>query len=305
MSLANPSRLRWRDALSTKVREEVSAAVLSNYTLAVLLCELAWHGEYAGKPLELPAKPVDRTMFLAARRALVQRAILLEDPALPKTLLRVPGHKDTSPAELLCQADPFGHIAYLSAMAHHGLTNRSPRVLYFRTLDPKNWSAAARTRMEKDLGEHLNEYLAHDLPSLQHTRIDRYAGIVVQTQRSKTAGTGWRHMGDRGLRVSTLGRTFLDMLQQPDFCGGIRHVIELFEEHARTYLGVILPEITQHGSKIDQARAGYILEERCSITDPAIDAWAAGTMRGGSRRLDPQAEYSPIYSERWCLSLNV
>ena len=89
------------------------------------------------------------------------------------------------------------------------------------------------------------------------------------------------------------------------FCGGIRHVIELFEEHARTYLGVILPEITQHGSKIDQARAGYILEERCSITDPAIDAWAAGTMRGGSRRLDPQAEYSPIYSERWCLSLNV
>ena len=82
MSLANPSRLRWRDALSTKVREEVSAAVLSNYTLAVLLCELAWHGEYAGKPLELPAKPVDRTMFLAARRTLVQRAILLAQPCL-------------------------------------------------------------------------------------------------------------------------------------------------------------------------------------------------------------------------------
>ena len=302
--MATPSRLRWRDALSTKVREEVSVAVLGNYVLAVLLCELAWRGEYAGRPLELPGKPVDRAMFLAARRTLVQRAILLEDPALPNTLLRVPGHKDTDPAELLCQADPFGHVAYLSAMAHHGLTNRIPRVLYFRTLDPKGWSAAARARMAKDLGGRLDEYLAHDLPPLRHTRIDRYGGIVVQTLRSQAAGSGWRPVGERGLRVSTLGRTFLDMLQRPELCGGIRHVIELFEEHARTYLGVILPDITQHGSKIDQARAGYILEERCGITDPAIDAWAAGAMRGGSRRLDPQAEYAPVYSERWCLSLN-
>lgn len=103
--MATPLRLRWRDALSTRVREEVSTVVLGNYTLAVLLCELAWRGEYAGRSLELPGKPVDRTMFLAARRTLVQRAILLEDPALPNSLLRVPGHKDTDPAELLCQAE--------------------------------------------------------------------------------------------------------------------------------------------------------------------------------------------------------
>ena len=113
-----------------------------------------------------------------------------------------------------------------------------------------------------------------------------------------------RHVGERSLRVSTLGRTFLDMPQQPDLCGGIRHVIELYEEHAHTCLSVILPEITQHGSKIDQARAGYILEEHCAITDPAIDAWATDAMLGGSRRLDPQAEYAPVYSERWRLSLN-
>lgn len=95
--------------------------------------------------------------------------------------------------------------------------------------------------------------------------------------------------------MSTLGRTFLGMLQRSGLCGGIHHVIDLFEEHARTYLGIILPEITQHGSKIDHARADYILEERCGITDPAINVRAAGAIRSGpthrpsTRRSTPNA----------------
>lgn len=96
--------------------------------------------------------------------------------------------------------------------------------------------------------------------------------------------------------MSTLGRTFLDMLQQSDLCGSIRHVIELYEEHARTYLGVILPGITQHGSKIDQARAGCILEEHCAITDPAIDTWATGAMRGGSTHRPSTCRSTPSVS---------
>lgn len=303
--MAGPSKLRWRDALALKIREDVSAAVLSNYQLAIMMFELAWQREYVGRPLELPAKPADRSMFMAARRAMVARQVLQEDPHLPNTILRVPGHKDIDPANLMCQVDPFGHIAYLSAMAHHGLTNRLPRVLYFRTLDPSGWADAAQERMAKDLGEHLHAYLSSDLPSLRHTKLNKLGPLVVEMLRSKDAGTGWRHVGDQGLRVTTLGRTFLDMLQRPDLCGGIRHVIELFEEHAKTYLSVILPEITNHGGKMDQARAGYILEEKCGLSHPLIDEWAKGAIRGGSRRLDPQTEYVPIFSERWCISINV
>lgn len=300
-----PARLRWRDALALKIREEVHGAVISNYQLGVLLSELSWEREYVGRPLELPNKPADRAMLMAARRTMVERQILQEDPHLPNTLLRVPGHKDIDPPNLLCQVDPFGHIAYLSAMAYHGLTNRLPRVIYFRTLDAQGWAAAAQEQMVKDLGERLPSYLASQMPGLRHTKLTKLGSLVVETLRSKEARVGWRHVGEEGLRVTTLGRTFLDMLQRPELCGGIRHVIELFEEHAQTYLSLILPEVTKHGGKIDQARAGYILEEKCHLAHPVIEEWAKGAIRGGSRRLDPQAEYSPIYSERWCLSLNV
>jgi hypothetical protein len=56
---------------------------------------------------------------------------------------------------------------------------------------------------------------------------------------------------------------------------------------------------------MDQARAGYILEEKCGLSHALIDEWAKSAIRGGSRRLDPQAEYVPIFSERWCISINV
>lgn len=85
--------------------------------------------------------------------------------------------------------------------------------------------------------------------------------------------------------MSTLGRTFLAMLLRP--VRGIHHVIDLFEEHARTYLGIILPDIAQDDSWIDHARVGYILKERWtrqSTPGPRVQSAAArpiGRVRAG------------------------
>ena len=296
--------MRWRDAFSLKIREEANGAVVGSYRLAFMLWELVLAREYAGRPIKLPNRPVDRAMFTAARRAMIDRQILQEDSLLPGTVLRIPGRKDTDPMLVQCEIDPFGHIAYLSAMAYHGLTNRLPRVLYFRTLDPTGWANAAKEKMSKDIGEKISDYLTSGLPALRHVKLERLSGLVIETIRSKEAHAGWRHAGDQGLRVASIGRVFLDMVQRPDLCGGLQHVIGIFEEHARTYLDVILSEISRHGSKIDQARAGYILEEYCGVNHSSLDEWAKDAARGGSRRLDPQAEYVPTYSERWCLSIN-
>ena len=74
---------------------------------------------------------------------------------------------------------------------------------------------------------------------------------------------------------------------------------------AETYLDLIIDEIDRHGGPIDKVRAGYILEEICNLQSGRLETWLEYVQRGGSRKLDPDAEYRETYSERWCLSLNV
>jgi hypothetical protein len=304
MSASDLQPIRWRDALDLKVRSEYKLPVISNYQLAVELMLLLSSTEYAGRPIQRAPSTVNRRMFYEARNALMKRALLVEDKRLPNTLLRFPDRKDADPAEVLCTVDPFGYIAYLSAMAFHGLTDRLPKVLYVITPTPSIWSKRAAQKMEKDLGDLLQAFLAEKLPTLRHTKLVKLEGMIVETIRSKEPG-GWRHFGDGALRVATIGNTFLQMLQRPDLCGGIRHVIDVFEEHARINLPIIVSEYSLKGSKIDRIRAGYILEEHCGIRDTKIDAWASEASRGGSRKLDAQADYSSSFSEKWCLSINV
>jgi hypothetical protein len=296
--------LKWRDALDLKIRTEYRAPVISNYQLAVELVKLMSAGTYVGRSLRMPARPVDRPLFYKARAALVESGLLVPSRTLPNTILRFPDRKDSDPAEVHCTIDPFGHVAYLSAMAFHGLTNRLPRVLYYVTPDASTWSRLASERMDKDLGELRDAFVTAQLPELRHTVVKRMNGMVIETFRSKDAG-GWIHAREGALRVASLGRTFLQMLQRSDLCGGIRHVIEVYEEHARLSLKLIVSELSQRGTKIDRVRAGYILEELCGLKDPGIDEWTKDASRGGSRRLDPQAPYAPKFSERWCLSINV
>lgn len=296
--------IAWRDALDLKIRQEFTLPVISNHGLAVILTQLLGKDEYEGRVIRRPRSGLNRDAFLSGRRALLERgALLLPERGLPQSLMRVPGRKDASPGEVMCAIDPFGHIAFLSAMEFHGLTNRLPKLLYFVTFDTASWRTLAEQRMEHQLGGQLAAFHEADLPPLQYSVIKRVNGVVIETLRTKEAGH-WRYAMDGAIRVTGIGRTFLDMIKRPDLCGGIRHVIEVFEEHAQMYLTPILAEFNTHGGKIDRVRAGYILNERCGIDRPEIDAWVADTARGGSRKLDAQAEYASEFSEKWSLSIN-
>jgi predicted transcriptional regulator of viral defense system len=158
--------------------------------------------------------------------------------------------------------------------------------------------------MNKDLGPEFEAYMSAGLPMLQRTTITKLAGRPVHLVTSLHLGA-FKHIKDQHIRVSTPGRTFLDMLHEPTLCGGISHVLSVFKEHASVNKRLILDEIDQHGKGIDKVRAGFIFEEICKITDPRIDAWTAHAQRGGSRKLDAGADYSPTFSERWALSINV
>ena len=81
-------------------------------------------------------------------------------------------------------------------------------------------------------------------------------------------------------------------------------LIDIYREHAPSNLAVILSEVSQHGTDIDRVRVGYILEERCGVSDRRLDDWLRYAARGGSRKLDVKAEYAAVFSERWSLSIN-
>ena len=52
-------------------------------------------------------------------------------------------------------------------------------------------------------------------------------------------------------------------------------------------------------------RAGYILDECMELTFDQVDDWLESVQRGGSRKLDSSSEYEPVWSEIWCISLDV
>jgi predicted transcriptional regulator of viral defense system len=166
------------------------------------------------------------------------------------------------------------------------------------------WKQFAEEQMQKDLGDEFQDYLAAKLPQLQRSKPEKLLGKPVHQVTSLHLGA-YRNFKEQHIRVATRGRTFLDMLRDPELCGGISHVLQAYKEHARQSLRLILDELDQHGKPIDKVRAGWILETFCDIHDDRINAWTSFAQRGGSRKLDASVEYSPDFSERWALSINV
>lgn len=211
-----------------------------------------------------------------------------------------------APAEdVLCALDPFAYVSHLSAMDYYGLTDRLPTTLYFSTPPDARWRKAAQARVRTRLGAHADAYLHSRLPKLHKPLLERIAQTPLISYASAHLGA-FKHISNRAMRVSTAGRTFVDMLREPRRCGGIRHVAEVYAEHGGRYLDRILDELRQHGSQIERARAGYLLEERASVRHSQLDEWAEGARRGGSRKLDATADYDGEHiSTRWCISVNL
>ena len=82
-------------------------------------------------------------------------------------------------------------------------------------------------------------------------------------------------------------------------------MIDIYKREAGRYLSLIIDEVNQHGLPIDKVRLGFLLSEVCGLDHPLLNEWDKLAQRGGSRKLDPEGEYLPVFSERWQLSLNV
>lgn len=284
---------------------DISEPVITPYRLSRIIHTLYRKKEFRGDgiiKLQKPfATPIEYSRVLGQ---LVENGVLAKHPDFSNHAYNLLGRKDSDPGEVVCAIDPFCYLSHLSAMSHLGLTNRMPTVLFVSSPKPAAWKHLAHERMQKDLQKELEMYLKNGLPELKRFQMDKIGRRDIH-RFSSTHHGAYTNAGDRGLRVSSVGRTFLDMLRTPDLCGGMRHVVEVFEEHAQMYLQLIIDELEQHGGPIDKVRSGYILEEKMGLNHKTIESWTRFAQRGGSRRLDAGGEYENVWSDKWMLSLNL
>ncbi len=285
-------------ALSDKLAI-LNQPVITDYEIGVLLQNLYSIGRHRGKALHINKKSPGKNDFATTIKELYANGIL-DHFENSKSIHKIFGKKIESEEEILCAINPFAYISHLSAMEYHGLTDNIPRVLIYSAPDPKTWKKFAHKKMERDSNGSINELL----PKLLPLNIDKIGKKNIIAFNSIHTGA-YINVKNSPLRVSSIGRTFLDMIRKPDLCDGIYSVLQTFKEHAEIYTNLIIDEINLNGRKIDKIRTGYILDERFGIKDPRIDVWKKNIQRGGSRKLDPTNEYSSKYSESWSLSLNI
>lgn len=282
---------------------ELKQPVIISYQLGILFFYLCFDKKYKGQYIDLPQDSIDFELFDKTLKKLLETGVLNQFQEF-ENIFSVIGKNVYLEEEVACSVDPFAFISHLSAMAYHGLTDRMPKIICLSSPPQKEWQKFAGEKMQKDLKADLNLYKERNLPLLKRIRLNKIQKKAVQKYSSIHLGA-YKSIKDKNLRVSSIGRTFLDMLKKPDLCGGIYHVLDVYKEHAAPYLRLIIDELDRHGRPIDKVRAGYILEEVCGISHIEIDKWQPFASRGGSRKLDPSEEYSPSFSEKWCLSINV
>ncbi len=253
-------------------------------------------------PLKRLPHEWDQLRAKNAVRRLEARRALVADSDFASGVWRVTqATRAGSAEEVACIADPFAYVSHLSAMQRYGLTDRSPQALHLTTPKRPLWNALRSERALRDLPEVQRvESPILNRPGFRDTI--RRRPVVVHVSSHP-----WRPSPISGeeTRITSIGQTFADMLTEPGLCGGMRHVLDVWENEAGQWVPEIIAAIDQLDIKIVKVRAGYILSEIMDIDHLALHNWEKFAQRGGSRKLDPDADYAPEFSERWMISINV
>lgn len=259
-----------------------------------------------GKKLGLSHQEPSTEDYSRLRSNLREARIISPDPDYGRALIRVLPVPDLYADDIVCLADSTVRVAYLSAMRRWGLTERIPYSLMLARPKRKSAIAQLKERMEETLDNGENN--PAELNIINHPKTVRRRNISIHfshylTNYEGTIAQPWDNLTPE-VRLSSIGQTFLDTLQQPDLCGGMNHVLDVWDEHAHTWLEEIVQSVNRANDNLVMSRAGYIIEERLGLTHPLLAKWKLQCHRGGTNKLDPNMNFVPTFSEKWMISIN-
>ncbi len=280
---------------------ELKKPVISKFEIYYLALGISKSKSYGGQAIR-----AQRTAFGFEKnynliRSLSSFNFIFQDSDF-KSHYRVNTESNGSCDEVCCLVDPFCYLSHLSAMQKYGLTNRIPEIVILTTAESKLWNQMKTNLEEKYRADFPNE--------TEYFHIKRAVfPATVRKMKIKVVESKFIHpsiqIRDSHARISKIGYTFLDMLSNPELCGGMPHVIDVWKENAKTYLDEIIEAIDQSPKSIIKCRAGYIIDEVLNIQNDCVNNWMKFAQRGGSRILDPNSPYAPKFSEKWMISINV
>lgn len=204
--------------------------------------------------------------------------------------------------EALSIVDPSAYVSFLSAMQRYGWTDRASSDLQMTTLADGLW----RQRQLQILKERKpDRFVGKEFPRPYRVGFGTtLRGRQISLHKTKKIRETAIVRGSY-IRISKAGSTIVDMLTEPQRCGGMRHVIDCITKIYESYEEDILSSVDKLGDPITKVRAGYIIEEIIGKHHDVMDNWLDFAQRGGSRRLDPQKPYGSTYSEKWMIATNV
>ncbi len=258
------------------------------------------YAESEGKKLYLRHPTPDKDNYTRLRHNLKKNNFIGLDKDYGSRVIRILTISDLSAEDIICSVDLTCYISHLSAMQRWGLTDRNSEALLLTRPNRDTVKETLQAIMDERI--YPGEENPYPLQRVTHPKKVRKRQISMH--ETKALGESLKIRGNN-TRLSTIGQTFLDMVQKPDLCGGMSHVMDVWKEHAGSYLEEIVTAVDTASSDLVKSRAGYILEDLNQLKHPTIENWKALGQRGSSRRLDPSKDFASEFSEIWMISLNV
>ncbi len=292
-----PEKLTRASKHLANLLEQNNSPVLTQFRFFEIISNM--YKESCDEKLYLRHETPDIEDYKRLRSSLKNAGIIGADQDYGSRVIRVFSIPDLSADNIICLIDYTCYISHLSAMQRWGLTDRNPKSLILTRPDRKRMSEQLKDYMNDDQAD--TEHNLFPLKIIKHPDSVRHRPVHIY--ESKAAGEFLQIRGE-SVRLSTIGQTFLDMLQKPELCGGMSHIIDVWDKHAKTFLDEIIVSVDGATSKLVKSRAGYILEELLELKHPNIELWKLLGQRGSSRKLDPHKDFSSNFSETWMISIN-
>ena len=290
-----------RESLSKIVMEHHEKPVISAYEINWYLYELYRDKKFNGLKIgKITADEPDYRVVGDATFHLLRKGVISK--CVDGVVYYINNKDKPSAQQVVCSINPCSYISYISAMEWHGITDRIPSEVHVTMSTPRYLKEYFSLKIKESFPFIKNKTFL--IPQLVSS-IPIYDGKKIIFHKKTDFKIKNEQFASGGIRVTNIGETFLDMLKFPEYCGGFNHVISVFEGFAEKYLPIIVKEFSKNGNSMDKARAGYILEDICGLTHKGIDSWADSVQRGGSRKLIASEPYSNVFSERWCISINM